>query len=111
MSSTYDNIRCIHINIDKEALQQLRIKLYKLELNTQDVFTEIIQKIVLGEPLFERMLENMRHRKLKLALKKVNHKIMPVYGGQVPSSKRCELDTEKVYDMINDDSVDVDDHD
>lgn len=107
MSSTYDNIRCIHINIDKDALQQLRIKLYKMELNTQDVFTEIIQKIVLNEPLFDRMLEGMRHRKLRLALKKIKHRV-PTYSAQPASAKRCELDAEKVYDMINDDNVDVD---
>lgn len=104
-SNVFDSKQDMHINVDKGAYTKMRILFFKTGISLQEVFGEIINRLANEDPYFTSMLNGIKRRKLQLALKEQERKPSPWQrkrDKQRAERDKCELDPDKVYEMIDD---------
>ena len=61
--------KCIHVKLLQDTHSNLRIELFKRRLSIQEVFEELAQRLIAGDPvvtdILDELMENKRTKKLR----------------------------------------------
>ena len=95
MSDEFQDRKGIHIKLDKNVHHALRVRLFKEGISMQEMFDEFARQVVTDSNLANKIVKSL-----------INKKMLKALEGPVMTQKRRtdsfnELDSDRLYDMID----------